>query len=152
MNDEFSRKFVEAQLEDILQKLKESFRTPDDVERYRVSSAIFNVRMHDGTSVTNHVLYMIEMIERLGKLEFLLHEQLRKDAILNSLPRSYLDFFSHYRMMKPAVNYYGLLSLLQTYEKDHQFQKGSVNVVGGSGAGLHLFKKGMKKNSKNKRV
>ena len=68
MNDEFSRKFEEAQPEQILQMLKESFRMPDDVERYRVSSAIFNARMRDGTSITNHVLYMIEMIECLGKL------------------------------------------------------------------------------------
>ena len=36
MNDEFNRKFEEAQPEEILQKLKESFGTPDDVERYRV--------------------------------------------------------------------------------------------------------------------
>ena len=84
----------------------------DDVERYKVSSAIFNVHMHDGTSVTDHVLYMIEMIERLGKLGFFLHEQLGKDAILNSLPSSYLNFLSHYRMTKPTVNYHGLLGLL----------------------------------------
>ena len=70
MNDEFSKKFKEAQLEKILQKLKESFKMLDDVERYKVSSAIFNARMHDGTSVTDHVLYMIEMIERLDKLGF----------------------------------------------------------------------------------
>ena len=63
MNDEFSHKFEEAQLEEILQRLKESFGTPDDVERYRVSYAIYNVRMHDRASVTNHVLYMIEMIK-----------------------------------------------------------------------------------------
>ena len=92
----------------------------DDVERYRVSSAIFNARIHDETSITDHVLYMIEMIERLGKLGFFLHEQLGKDAILNSLPSSYLDFLSHYRMTKPAVNYHGLLGLLQIFEKDHQ--------------------------------
>ena len=105
--------------------LKKSFGTSDDVERYRVSSAIFNARMRDGTSVTDHVLYMIEMIERLDKLGFLLHEQLGKDAILNSLPSSYLDFLSHYRMTKSAVNYHGLLGLLQTFEKDHQLQKKS---------------------------
>ena len=50
--------------------LKESFGTPDDVERYKVSSTIFNARMHDGTSITDHVLYMIEMIEHLDKLGF----------------------------------------------------------------------------------
>ena len=85
---------------------------PDDVERYRVSSAIFNARMCDGTSVTDLVLYMIEMIECLDKLGFLLHEKLGKDAILNSLPSSYLDFLSHYRMTKLIINYHGLLGLL----------------------------------------
>ena len=90
------------------------------------------------------------MIERLGKLGFSLHEQLGKDAILNSLPPSYLDFLSHYRMMKPAVNYHGLLGLLQTFEKDHQLQKKSVNLVGGSATGHHRLKKGMKKKDKKK--
>ena len=112
MNDEFSRKFKKVQPEEILQKLKESFEMPDDVERYRVSSAIFNAKMYEGASVIDHVLYMIEMIELLGKLGFPLHEHLGKDAILNSLPSSYLDFLSHYRMTKPAVNYHGLLGLL----------------------------------------
>ena len=63
---------------------------------------------------------MIEQIECLSKLDFLLHEQLGKDAILNSLSKSYLPFLSYYRMMKPMVNYHGLLGLLQTFEKDHQ--------------------------------
>ena len=68
--------------------------------------------MCEGASVTNHVLYMIEMIKHLGKLSFSLHEQLGKDAILNSLPSSYLDFLSHFKMIKPIVNYHGLLGLL----------------------------------------
>ena len=68
--------------------------------------------MRDGASVTDHVLYMIEMIERLSKLGFLLHEQLGKDAILNSLPKSFLPFFTHFQMIKPAVNYHDLLELL----------------------------------------
>ena len=152
MNDEFSRKFEKVQLEEIFQKLIESFKMPDNVERYRVSSVIFNARMHDGTSVTDHVLYKIEMIEHRGKLEFSLHEQLEKDAILNSLPSSYLDFLNHYRMTKLAVNYHGLLGLLQTFEKDHQLQKKSVNLVGGSGAGHHPLKKGMKMKNKGKKV
>ena len=50
--------------------LNDSLGTPDDVERHKTSCAIFNARMRDGTSVTDHVLYMIEMIERLSKLGF----------------------------------------------------------------------------------
>ena len=74
MNDEFSRKFEEAQPDEILQKLKKSFDTPDNVERYKVSCAIYNGKMSNGASITDHVLYMIEMIERLGKLGCPLHE------------------------------------------------------------------------------
>ena len=132
MNDEFSRRFENVQPQEMLQMLNDSFGTPDDVERHKTSCAIFNARMRDGASVTDHVLYMIEMIERLSKLGFPLHEQLGKDAILNSLPKSFLPFLTHFRMTKPAVNYHELLGLLQNFEKDHQLHKESVNVVGGS--------------------
>ena len=112
INDEFSHKFEDAQSKEILQVLNESFSTLDDVERHKTSYAIFNARMREGASVTDHVLYMIEMIERLSKLGFFLHEQLKKDTILSSLPKSYLPFLTHFRMTKPAVNYHDLLGLL----------------------------------------
>ena len=99
--------------------MKESFDTPDDVEWYKVSYAIYNSKMPNGDSVIDHVLYMIKMIERLGKLECPLHDQLDKNTILNSLPSSYLDFLDHYRMNKHVVNYHGLMGLVLTYEKDH---------------------------------
>ena len=51
-------------------------------------------------------------------------------------------------MTKPAVNYHGLLRLLQNFEKDHQLHKESVNIVGGSSSGRRPFKKGKKKNKK----
>ena len=124
---------------------------PNDVDWYRVSCAIYNAKIPNGGSVFDHVLYMIEMIECLGKLGFPLHEQLGKDAILNSLSPSYLNFLDHYKMNKPAVNYHGLLGLLQTYEKDHQLNKGVVNLVGGSSVGHRPFKKGKKEN-KGKKV
>ena len=60
MNDEFSRKFEEEQSVKILQMLKESFGTLDDIEQHKNSYAIFNAYMREGASVTNHVLYLIE--------------------------------------------------------------------------------------------
>ena len=93
------------------------------------------------------------MIERLSKLGFPLHEQLGKDAILNSLPKSFLPFLTHFRMTKPTVNYHSLLGLLQNFEKDHQLHKESVNVVGGSSSRRQSFGKGKKnKKKKNKKV
>ena len=130
MNDEFSHRFESAQPEEIIQVLNDSFGTPDDVERHKTSCAIFNARMKEGSSITDHVLYMIEQMEHLDKLGFPLHEQLGKDAILNSLPRSFLPFLTNYRLSRPVVNYHGLLGLLQTFEKDHQLLKEPVNLVG----------------------
>ena len=152
MNDEFSRKFEEAQLDEILQKLKESFGTSDDIEWYKVSCTIYNAKMPNDGLVTDHVLYMIEMIEWLGKLGCPLHEQLDKDTILNSLSSCYLDFLDHYRMNRPIVNYHGLMGLLQTYEKDHQLNKGMMNLVGGYEDHRRPFKKWKKKKNKGRRV
>ena len=127
--------------------LNESFGTPNDIEKDKTNCAIFNARMRKGAPITDHVIYMIEMIECLSKLNFPLHEQLGKDAILNSLPKYYLSFLTHFRMTKPVVNYHSLLGLLQNFEKDHRLHKESENIVGGSSSGCRSFKKG-KKNKK----
>ena len=108
--------------------------------------------MKEESYITDHVLYMIKLIERLSKLGFFLHEQLGKDAILNSLPHSYLPFLNHFRMSKPAVNYHSLLGLMQMFEKDNQLQRSLVHLVGGSSSRSHLFKKGKKIKKKNKKV
>ena len=152
MNDELSHKFEDVQPEEMIQILNESFGTPEDVERHKTSCAVFNIRMREGASVIDHVLYMIEKIECLSKFSFSLHEQLGKDVIFNSLPKFYLPFLSHYRMTKPAVYYYGLLGLLQTFEKDHQLQKELVNLVEGSSVGCQSFKRGKKKVQKSRAV
>ena len=151
MNDEFSRKFEEAQPEKMLQVLRDSFGTPDDIERHKISCIIFNIQMRESASVTDHVLYIIKQIEKLSKLGFPLHEQLEKDVILISLSKSYKSFLSHFRMTKLIINYHGLLGLLQTFEKDHQLHKEMVNLVRGSSSDSHRpFKKEKKK--KNKKV
>ncbi|XP_038977496.1 uncharacterized protein LOC103699768 [Phoenix dactylifera] len=128
MSDEFSWRFESAQPNEIIQVLNESFGVPDDDKRYSTSCCIFNAKLKEGASVMDHVLYMIELIERLSKLAFFLHEQLEKDAILNSLPDSYRLFLTHYRMTKPVLNFHDLLGLLQNFEKDNQLKKGPVNV------------------------
>ena len=81
MNDELSYKFEDAQSEQIIQILNESFDTPENVEKHKTSCVVLNARMREETLVIDH----IEQIECLSKFDFLLHEQLGKDAILNLL-------------------------------------------------------------------
>ena len=152
LNDEFSHKFENALSEEMIQVLNDFFGTLNDMDRHKTSCAIFNARMKEGSSVTDHVLNMIELMEHLSSLGFLLHEQLRKDAILNSLSKSFLPFLTNYRLSKPVVNYHGLLGLLQTFKKDHQLHKKMVNFIRGSSSEGHrpLGKRNKKK--KNKKV
>ena len=132
--------------------LKDSFGAPDVVEWHKTSCAIFNAYIREEASIIDHVLYLIEQIDRLSKLGYPLYKQLSKDAILNSLPKSYLTFVSHYRMTKPMVSYHGLLGLLQTYKKDHQLNKRTVNIIGRTSAGCSSFKKGKKKVQKKSAI
>ena len=74
MNDELSHKFEDAQSEEMIQLLNESFSTLKDVKRYKTSYAMFNIRIWDRASIIDHVLHIIEQIEHLSKLDFLLHE------------------------------------------------------------------------------
>ena len=74
MNKKFSCKFEEVLSEEILQKLKESFDTPNEIKWHRISYTIFNAWIYDGASITDHVLYMIEQMECLAKLGYPLHE------------------------------------------------------------------------------
>ena len=60
MNDKLSHKIEDAQFEEMIQMLNESFDTPEDVERHKTSCTVFNARMRERASVTDHVLYMIE--------------------------------------------------------------------------------------------
>ena len=74
MNDEFSQKFEEAQSEKMLQVLRDSFGTPDDIELHKTSCTVFNTQMREDASVIDHVLYIIEQIEKSSKLDFSLHK------------------------------------------------------------------------------
>ena len=137
----------------MLKVLRESFDTPNDAERHKTSCTIFNARMREGASIIDHVLYMIKQIEHLSKLGFFLHEQLGKDAILNFLSKSYLLFLNYFRMTKLVVNYHSLLEFLQTFGKDHQLHKETVNVVKESSlGGHHPFKKETNKKIKRYKV
>ena len=74
MNDELSHKFEDTQPKEIIQILNESFDTPEDVERHKISCTVFNACIREGASIIDHVLYMIKQIERFSKLDFPLHE------------------------------------------------------------------------------
>ena len=47
MNDVLSRKFEDAQPEEMIQMLNESFDISEDIKRHKTSCAVFNARMRE---------------------------------------------------------------------------------------------------------
>ena len=106
MNDELSHKFVDVKPEKMIQILNESFGTLEDVERNKTSCILLNAHMREGASVTDHILlYIIEQIEHLSKLEFLLHEQLGKNVVGCKIPPAEVRVRSDPTGIPPASNF-----------------------------------------------
>ncbi|XP_027166385.1 uncharacterized protein LOC113766388 [Coffea eugenioides] len=82
--------------------------------------------MTEGTSVTAHVLKMIDYTEKLGQLEFVMNHELNVDLILQSLPDAYLYVVLTYHMNKVETTLPELLNMLKDAEANLKKDKGQV--------------------------
>ena len=92
LTNELQRQHKNIDAKFILLHLEELFDEQSRTERYEISKSLFRARMAEGSSVQNHVLKMIEWIERLDALGFSLNKELSIDIILQSLPELYSQF------------------------------------------------------------
>ena len=60
----------------ILLNLKELYGEHSWIARYEISKQLFHARMIEGSSVQNHVLMVIDLITRLGQLDFVMDGEL----------------------------------------------------------------------------
>ncbi|KAL8134482.1 hypothetical protein AgCh_009487 [Apium graveolens] len=72
----------------ILMHIQELYDVAGRTTRYEISKEMFGCRMSEGSSVNDHVLKMINLIERLGQLGFAMDGELSQDLVLQSLPSS----------------------------------------------------------------
>ncbi|KAJ8466414.1 hypothetical protein OPV22_028966 [Ensete ventricosum] len=72
--------------------------------------------MTEGTSVENHVLKMIEYIEKLTGLGIVLEDNMCVDLILQYLPNSFSYFIMNFNMSKFKVTLPELLNMLREAE------------------------------------
>ena len=72
--------------------------------------------MTEGTPVQNHVLKMIEWIEKLTGLGMVLEDNLCVDIVLQSLPDSFSQFIMNFNMNKLEVTLPELLNMLREVE------------------------------------
>ena len=79
--------------------------------------------MTEGTPIQNHVLKMIEWMEKLTSLGMVLEDNLCVDIVLQSLPDSFSQFIMNFNMNKLEVTLPKLLNMLREAESTIKKEK-----------------------------
>ena len=82
----------------MFQELKMVFQAHARVEGYEVSDKFYSCKMEENSSVSEHILKMSELHNRLSQLGVNLPDDSVIDMILQSLPPSYKSFVMNYNM------------------------------------------------------
>ncbi|KAL8108681.1 hypothetical protein AgCh_024953 [Apium graveolens] len=148
MNIELQKQHEHMDAHTILMYLQELYDVAGRTARYEISKELFGCRMSEGSSVNDHVLKMINLIEHLGQLGFAMDGELSQDLVLQSLPSSFSQFVVNFHMNKLDVSLPELHNMLKTAESNFPPKKSSVLLIGeGSNP-----KKRKRNSSKKKKV
>lgn len=130
MNIELQKQHEHMDAHTILTHLQELYDVAGRTARYEISKELFRCRMSEGSSVNDHVLKMINLIERLGQLGFNMDGELSQDLVLQSLPGSFSQFVVNFHMNKLDVSLAELHNMLKTAESNFPSKKSSVLLIG----------------------
>ena len=130
----------------IHEHLKDLYTVNSRVVRYNTSKELFSTKMKEGTSVGDHCLKMIGLIEKLQNLDLVINNDFCVDLILASLTPSFDQFVMNYNMHGLLKDMNELMGMLVTAEtslvKEKPVMVASTSRTKGKGKG-----KGKKKGS-----
>ncbi|KAL0434213.1 UNVERIFIED_CONTAM: hypothetical protein Slati_2755600 [Sesamum latifolium] len=108
--------------------MKEVYAILDRHIRYAVIKAFFGTKMTEGSSVREHGMKMLFLVEKLEDLQAGLDNDTYIDVILQSLPPSYDPFVVNYNMngLEKSIN--ELINILVQYEATTKKSEPSVLV------------------------
>jgi len=86
MSPELQRQYENIDAYDMIMHLKELFDEASRTKRYEISKELFRCKMIEGSLVNTHVLKMINYIEKLSQLGFVMDNELSIDLVLQPLP------------------------------------------------------------------
>src|SRR4051812_45468326 len=100
----------------IIQELDALYAKHARTERYEVTHAMWNCKMKEGTTVSEHVTKITHLGQRLTELGFPIPQSLGTYIVLMSLPPSFKSFVQNYHMngMNKSIN--ELLAMLKNAE------------------------------------
>ena len=82
----------------MFEELKLVFQAHARVERYDISDKFYSCKMEENSSVSEHILKMSRLHNRLSQPDINLPNEAVIDRILQSLPPSYKSFVMNYNM------------------------------------------------------
>ncbi|KAK4403172.1 Retrovirus-related Pol polyprotein from transposon TNT 1-94 [Sesamum angolense] len=99
-----------------MQRMKEVYAIPDRHTRYVATKEFFRAKMTEGSSVQEHEVKMLSLVEKLEDLKVGLENDTSIDVILQSLPPSYDPFIVNFNMngLEKSIN--ELINILVQYE------------------------------------
>ncbi|KAL0287905.1 UNVERIFIED_CONTAM: hypothetical protein Sangu_2670200 [Sesamum angustifolium] len=101
----------------IRHRMKELYAVPDWKIRYAMMKAFFNARMIEGSSVREHGVMMLSIVEKLKDLQAdFQKEETYVDVILQSLPPSFDQFIINYSMNGLEKSLHKLINMLVQYK------------------------------------
>ena len=129
----------------MFEELKMVFQAHARVERYEVSDKFYSCKMEENSSVSEHILKMSGLHNRLSQLDINLPDEAVIDRILQSLPPSYKSFVMNYNMQGMVKTIPEVFSMLKSAEveikKEHQVLMVNKTTKFKKGKGKKNFKK-----------
>ncbi|KAG6430369.1 hypothetical protein SASPL_108434 [Salvia splendens] len=101
---------------EMLKHLESLYASQAQTMEYEILHYLFKCKLHDGSKVSEHVLKMIGLIERLASIGTVLHANVSTNLILQSLPSSFENFIVNFNMNNTKVGLPELHNRLKTYE------------------------------------
>ncbi|KAK4391478.1 hypothetical protein Sango_1925600 [Sesamum angolense] len=100
----------------ILQRMKEVYAILDRHTKYVATKEFFRAKMTKGSSVQEHGVKMLSLVEKLEDLKARLDNDTYIDVIIQSLPSSYYLFVINFNMNELEKSINELINMLVQYE------------------------------------
>ncbi|KAL0331733.1 UNVERIFIED_CONTAM: hypothetical protein Sangu_1718800 [Sesamum angustifolium] len=112
----------------ILQRMKEVYAILDRHTRYVATKEFFKAKMTEGSSMQEHGVKMLSLMEKLEDLKAGLDNDTYIDVILQSLPPSYDPFIVNFNMNGLETSIKELINMLVQYKAMIKKSKPSVLI------------------------
>ncbi|XP_043701576.1 uncharacterized protein LOC122652015 [Telopea speciosissima] len=89
---------------DVMEHLEQNFGNQDCLARQQISSAQFSAKMHDSTTIQDHMMKLTKLFSGLENNGTIFELDFKIEIIFASLPDAYSSFIMNFHMNKVVVN------------------------------------------------